>query len=436
MRLVGGTVALVGLLACQDARYIDRPTLPSAATLIFFVHDDEKVERAVLVDPAEPESYPELLQLDSDLAQRTILTVIGYALPPAELGLRAGRLLADPSGRTLPDPDEVLALSSSDTGWRVLDRRPPVVRNFRTVVRASSRCHPITPVRLQIRFPPRQAGDFSPSYVAGTALTSTSSLVVANGHGGIFEISTEFAVKSLTNTILNNTRCLYSPARTGTTAIGACKDVFRVHVEGDLLVRTPWRYDLPLVYADDVGNMAGQRLNGTYQLMDRFGTDTGALPAEPYVSSQHDVASRELYRGELFLLRKKGELERLTVTGTIAELVQSSTLTHLAQLRDTMYAGDMSGAVLRRHSQNHWEPAPQGSDLNAVKAILPAEEGLFVVWSDGLGAEYLDRTGWCPKVPVSDHAVDVTVRLGTGYLLGDLTENDLFMTWLDLGLPP
>jgi len=259
-------------------------------------------------------------------------------------------------------------------------------------------------------------------------------LVVINNRGGVYEISTDFVVKELHADTPDRFPCLYSPTRTGTTAIGACKDLFRVHVEGDVLVSTPWRYDRWWVFSDDQGNMLLQLLSGVHELMDPSGATLGMLPKEPI--GKYVVEQEEYYQGELFLLRSRGGIERLTTTGTIAELVGSSTLTSIGTVRGTMYTGDAIGAVLRREGPRSWEPLPPGPDLNPVTKILPAREGIFVVWSDGWGAEYIDSFGWCPRAPVAERTVDVTVRLGTGYLFGTISEDRMPMTWVDLGLPP
>ncbi len=431
MRSVVRWVAVLCLLGCEQPRYFERPAVPGAATLIFFVHDDERVERAVLVDPVGQGYYPEFLQLGAEHPERSTVTAVAYARPPDELGLRVGRLIPDPAGSQLGEPDETLGILPTSEAWTPLPARPPIVRDFRTTIHASSRCHRIDPLRIVVPFRHLQLQGL---YVAGTALTSTSSLVVINNRGGVYEISTDFVVKELHADTPDRFPCLYSPTRTGTTAIGACKDLFRVHVEGDVLVSTPWRYDRWWVFSDDQGNMLLQLLSGVHELMDPSGATLGMLPKEPI--GKYVVEQEEYYQGELFLLRSRGGIERLTTTGTIAELVGSSTLTSIGTVRGTMYTGDAIGAVLRREGPRSWEPLPPGPDLNPVTKILPAREGIFVVWSDGWGAEYIDSFGWCPRAPVAERTVDVTVRLGTGYLFGTISEDRMPMTWVDLGLPP
>jgi hypothetical protein len=148
-----------------------------------------------------------------------MITVAGYALPPEELGLRPGRLSEALEGKLLPQPDYLLQARPHDEGWRPLAEIPAPVAGFRTTLSPSPRCHDLLPRPLSIPFQTPGTIDFDG--VEAVTLTATSAFIHAHARLQA-EVSTALSYHHLDPFEDSRSNCIFSPARSGTTALGAC----------------------------------------------------------------------------------------------------------------------------------------------------------------------------------------------------------------------
>lgn len=425
-----GLVLIAFATSCGGERYLDRPDARGAATLIYFVHDEQTVERAILVEAREG-YYPLQLQLVAQHPRDEVVTVAAYAQPPAELGLRPGRLSDDVQGKALPAPDFLLQSSIQYDGWRPLPALPAPVAAFRTPLGPSPRCHEHLPRPLSIPFQTPGTIDFDG--IEAVTLTATSAFIQA--HARLFaEVSTSLTYRHLLPFEDSRSTCIYSPARSGTTAVGACGWLFRFHVEGSRLIRTPWGDRYGFVLADESGELAATGFDYV-ERMTLAGEPLGHLDSNVHWPREATFRTIAYFNQEIFVVYEQA-LQRVTVTGTVAELVGEPNVTAIGVANRALYAGGQAGAVLRRSSPETWEPLPSPANTSAVQAILPIPDGIFVVWADGRGAEYFEDLGWCPEAEVTRGKLDVAVRLGAGYLLATARQSSLALNWIDFGLAP
>lgn len=423
--------ALVAITTgCDEARYFDRPAAEGAATMVYFVHDERAVERAIVVE-AQEGYYPSQLQLAAEHPRDTVVTVVAYKHRPKELGLRPGRLAETAEGKPLPSPDLLLQTRAVDDGWRPLSEMPAPVASFRTTAVHSPRCHELVPQPLSIPFQTSGTIDFDG--IEAVTLTATSAFLHA--HARILaEVSTPLTYQYLQPFEDSRSTCIFSPARSGTTAVGACGWLFRFHVEGSRLVRTPWGDRYGFVLADEAGELAATGFDDV-ERMTLAAEPLGHLDANVHWPAEATFRKIAYFNQEIFVLFEEA-LHRVTATGTVAEVVSEPHVTALGVANRAIYAGGQRGAVLRRSAAGNWEPIPSGANASAVQAILPISGGIFVIWADGRGAEYFDDLGWCPEAEVTRGTLDVAVRLGAGYLLGTARQSSLALNWIDLGLRP
>ena len=434
-----GLVLVALASGCSGERYLDRPDAKGAATLVYFVHDERTIERAILVEP-QAGYYPTQLQLSAERPGEEVITVAAYAQPPEELGLRPGRLSEAHDGKLLPAPDYLLQTGPQDDSWRPLTEVPTPVARFRTPLSPSPRCHDLLPHPLSIPFQTPGAIDFDG--IEAVTLTATSAFIQAHARLQA-EVSTALSYRHLDPFEDSRWDCLFSPARSGTTAVGACGWLFRFHVEGSRLVRTRWGDHYGFVLADEAGELAATARDSV-ERMSLAREPRGNL--SPHVPWPKDATFRKIayFEQEIFAIEDEALL-RVTATGTVAELVGEPLLSAIGVANHAIYAGGHSGAILRRSPEGTWDrlspPAnaitPAGPPVSsAVQAILPIRGGIFVVWADGRGGEYFEDLGWCPSGEVTRGPLDAAVQLGTGYLLVTARPSSLAIHWVDLGLIP
>lgn len=434
-------LVLIGLgAACSGERYLDRPDARGAATLVYFVHDERRIERAIVVEP-QAGYYPAQLQLAAERPSEEVITVAAYARPPEELGLRPGRLTEALAGKLLPAPDYLLQTGPQDDSWRPLKEVPTPVAGFRTPLSPSPRCHDLLPHPLSIPFQTPGTIDFDG--VEAVTLTATSAFIHAHARLQA-EVSTALSYRHLDPFEDSRSNCIFSPARSGTTALGACGWLFRFHVEGSRLVRTSWGDSYPFVLADEAGELAATGFDFV-ERMTLAREPLGHL--SPHVPWPKDATFRQIayFAQEIFAIDDEALL-RVTATGTAAEIVGEPRISAIGVANHAIYAGGHSGSIVRRSPAGTWHPlpppatavAPPGGfiPLSAVQAILPIPGGIFAVWADGRGAEYFEDLGWCPSEEVTRGPLDAAVQLGTGYLLVTARPSSLAIYWVDLGLIP
>lgn len=420
---------LLPACACTSDFLLDAAPAPDARTVIYFAHHGDEILEARLVEPAATR----LVELQGGTTPDFEVTAVAYALGIERLGLLEGRLVPDPHGAQLPEPNAVFRVSQSSGVWEQLAEVPDFVRQFR--VAASSRIGCETRFVRELEPPQKEPSKvsyattgFSPSPASAVVYFPEVKAVVLRPDFSRIEL----AVQS------NAPRFV---ATTGTIALGMLSNgcIAKVEIKDGSLSYEPWicgpyprrlapgaQGDFALVYDREV------------VIFDRSARETSRYPREP-----SDVDFLTCLSGETILASDGtlSESSAVTVTSPVRTRVEATNghgefVVALASVDGRILAGGSAGSVFERRSGSWADLGKSG--IAGVADIVATPRGFLATGGSGEAAEYIDDLGWCPVVQLTNDVIDVTIRLGSGYLFysrGSIRPKPS-LTWADFGLEP
>ena len=414
--------------ACTHDFLLDAAPAADARTVIYFAYDGQHIVEARLVQPAASR----LVELKGTPTAALEVIAVAYAESIEQLGLIEGPLVPDPLGSQLPEPDGVFQINSRAGIWEKLAGVPTFVREFR--VAASSRVGCESRLIRHLDAPQKEPARIS--YVTIGFSTSPATAVIYFPEVKAVVFRPDFSRVELP---IPPDAPRYV-ATTGTIAIGIRANgcVAKVAVEEGNLSSRPWicapyprgialgeQGDFALVYEREI------------VIYDRFARETSRYIKEPL-----DLGLSALVNGETMFFSAGGALDdSATVavfspshSGVEATNAHGEFVTTLTSIRGRVLAGGSAGSAFERRNGSWVDLGKSG--IGGGLDIVATPRGFLATGGSGEAAEYIDDIGWCPVTQLTNDAIDVTLRLGSGYLFysrGTVRPKPS-LTWADFGL--
>lgn len=412
--------------ACSSDFLLDAAPAPNAGTIIYFTHHGHEVLEARVV----PSAASRLVELKATPATDVEVIAVAYAQSVEHLGLIEGPLAADPLGTQLPEPDGAFQLNSRVGIWEKLPSPPGFVREFRVAARTLVGCE--KRVIRQVEAPLR--GPTQISYGTTGFSTSPATAVIYFPEVKAVVFGPDFSRVELPLPP-DAPRFVVT---TGSIAVGFSNNCLaKVTVEEGHLSSRPWicapyprrtapgdHGDLALLYEREV------------VIYDRFARETSR-----YLKEAIEPAVSAILAGETIFFASGGafdESAKVAVLSPGHSSIEETNghgefVTSLACIRGRVLAGGSAGSVFERRDGSWADLGKSGIGRGAN--IVATPHGFLATGGSGEAAEYVDGVGWCPVVQLSNDVIDVTLRLGAGYLFysrGTIRSSPS-LTWADFG---